>query len=117
MNNQIEPVLDLKIVEKLKSYDPKGEKKLLSTLVDLYLKDAPDLLRDLRVAAQLNDEEKIKFLAHKYKTTNMNLGLKRTYLILEQLEKGSDGIDGRALLIEKLAIEIDLAREELLRLS
>jgi HPt (histidine-containing phosphotransfer) domain-containing protein len=107
------PVLDLTVINQLRSIDPQGKNNLLKRLVDLYLESAPGVLSELHQDVTKPDIEHLKHLVHRFKTTNANLGLKRMHQILLHLESDKFNNGDQIKLVQQLDAELKSAMSAL----
>ena len=98
--------------------------ELLPHLIDLYLKDLPEHLRDLRESADRGDLSLLRATAHKLKGSSLNLGVMLFAGTCKELEsKAREGdLEGARALVGKLDQSAELvstsltrAREEAMR--
>ncbi len=81
------PVLDCEVISRLRSFDPEGKRGLVRRLVALYLESAPGVLADIRHSHEISAKQDLRYQAHKFKTSNANIGLPRMHALLEKLEQ------------------------------
>lgn len=105
------PVIDHEVISRLESFDPNGMRGLVRRLVALYLESAPASLADLKRFQTLEANDQLRMQAHKFKTTNANLGLARMRVLLQNLEDHFDESDLKKKLLEKIDAEGALALE------
>ncbi len=78
--------INLEIIRELDSIpDPSGA-RLFSNLRDLFMKNSPKVLEDLKAAIETKDILKIKQYAHKFKGMSSNLGGAKLANLLKQFE-------------------------------
>jgi len=80
------PVLDYAVISRLKSFDPEGKRGLVRRLASIYLESAPGILAEIRRCHDTLAKQDLRYQAHKFKTSNANLGLHRMHALLEELE-------------------------------
>ena len=100
------PVLDLTVINQLRSIDPQEKSNLLKRLVNLYLESAPSVLSELQHDVTKPDIEHLKHVVHKFKTTNANLGLRRMHKILLHLESDKINNGDQIKLVQQLDAEL-----------
>jgi two-component system sensor histidine kinase/response regulator len=78
-----------------------GDEQLMNEIVDLYLKESPRLLRDIRAAAARGDADALQFSAHALKGSVGNMSAARAFhaaMELETLARAGDIGAARAAL-------------------
>lgn len=101
----LQPVIDLSVIQQLRQIDPDSRFSLVQRLINLYLESVENILQELQDDVRNADEEHFRILVHRFKTTNSNLGLKRMYDLLTQLEKTQFGKSEQAELLLRLKEE------------
>ncbi len=64
-----------------------GNDAFVVKMIDLFMKQAPDLLRDLRQARAAEDWERVRFVAHKMKSSARMLGIEALTGVLQVVER------------------------------
>jgi len=80
-----------------------GGDAILLRVIGIYLKEAPCVLRDLRAAINQKDAAALTSVAHKFKSSNANLGAERLADLCKQLEnlgRGGSTDGAQEILIE-----------------
>jgi len=106
------PVLDPSFIERLKAFDPENKRDLVRRLVTLYLESAPGVLDELRRLFTDAAYESLRKEAHRFKTSNANLGLMRMSQLMRALEENSTDRE----LVAKLMAELDREGKEAIRM-
>lgn len=104
-------MLDPSFIERLKAFDPENKRGLVKRLVALYLESAPGVLNDLRRFFTDAAYESLRKEAHRFKTSNANLGLMRMSQLMRTIEENSADRE----LIAKLMAEVEREGEEAIR--
>lgn len=107
------PVLDPSVMERLKAFDPENKRGLTERLVALYLQSAPGVLDDLRRFFAEASYESLRKEAHRFRTSNANLGLMRMSELMRQLEENSSDPSSVADLMDDVESEGRQAIERL----
>ena len=84
-----------------------GNDAFVVKMIDLFMKQAPDLLRDLRQARAAEDWEQVRFVAHKMKSSARMLGIEALTGALQVVERHA----GQAARAEELPQWIEEAME------
>lgn len=100
------PVLDMTVINQLRSIDPEGKRGLLKRLVEMYINTAESIVTEIRQDLTKDDSEHLLYLAHRFKTTNANLGLKRMHTLLSRLESEGTSSDDKLLIVQQLEVEV-----------
>jgi len=84
----------------------------ISWLIDLYLREVPNYLNNLKKALLATDGEKLYLAAHKFKGSSSNLGAQQVVALCKQLE-----ISAHNNLFEQAAVQIAQLEEALEQLK
>jgi len=85
-NNESAMILDTSVVEALSSLAKPGKPSVFFTIASLFLKNTPDVLKNLREALDENDIETLSRLAHSLKSSSASLGALDLSEIAKRLE-------------------------------
>ncbi len=80
-------VLDTDQLNSLKELNEPGEADLVAELVEIYVSQSPQTLKELRSAISSKDVGQAEKLAHKLKGSSANLGALRVCSICEGMEE------------------------------
>lgn len=105
------PVLDPSFIERLKAFDPENKRGLVRRLVSLYLESTPNVLDDLRRFVADAESESLRKEAHRFKTSNANLGLMRMSQLMRTLEENSSDRE----LVAKLMADIERESQDAMK--
>jgi signal transduction histidine kinase/CheY-like chemotaxis protein len=81
-----EDVLDMNCIQRLEDIDWVSKKGLVAQLIQIYHRDAPLSVAQIKSAVRSSDYVMVRKIAHKFKSSNYNLGLQRMVHLLESLE-------------------------------
>ena len=103
----MDEILDPEILEGLRELPGDGYANLLCEVADLFTKEAPPRLLELRQALAANDGLAVAQIAHRLKGSSANLGARQMSELCRQLEQqGNEGcLEGGEML------HADLERE------
>ncbi|MCW8931943.1 MAG: ATP-binding protein [Gammaproteobacteria bacterium] len=82
-NNEL---IDKKVLEQLNDAKTTGNTNFISTLANIYVKQLPEAIIELEDSLIKNDNEHIKNLAHKLKSSSKTLGIIKLGLLYEEIE-------------------------------
>lgn len=102
-------------IRKLQDIQIRGNRKLISNLVQIFRTNTPDSLRSLRLFAENDDRVEMTKLAHGLKSTSALLGAGRMQALCIRLEK-TQSADNKQILLEFVTLlekEYELALEDL----
>ena len=104
-------VLDLPRLDKLRALQEVTGQDLLSQVIDLYLRDAPARLEEIRSALAGGDVSAAERLAHSLKGSSSNLGAPAVESVAAELEQllAQGAHEGTGEVIDRLAVEVDRA--------
>jgi len=85
----------------------------LSMLLELYLEDAPQLVKDIVQASALPDLDAVRFAAHSLKSSSATLGAQRLSSLCRQLEAKARSGDGSHL--SALSQQLEVTYQETLQ--
>ncbi|HKX46101.1 MAG TPA: Hpt domain-containing protein, partial [Planctomycetota bacterium] len=108
-------VLDREVVDALVELGGEDEPELFQELVELFLREAPPRLAELRRALDAGDAERLERVAHSLKSSSGNLGarqLAECCVAIERLGRVGD-VEAARSLVERTAVEYERAREAL----
>jgi len=92
-----EPVLDLSVLEHLRSLQGEDEPHLLKDLIEMFLEDTEDRIGKLREALREGDAEQLTHQAHSLRGSSANMGAPTMARISKELEHaGESGNLGKA---------------------
>jgi len=74
MDERPKPILNLEQLEALRSLNEPGQPDIIASLIAIFLKQTPALIKSLREAAQKKDLETAKSFVHKLKGSCANIG-------------------------------------------
>ena len=101
-------MLDCSVLNEIKaSYELEGE-MLVSQIVEIFLADAPLLMKNLKQAAYSNRSENAASAAHSLKGSCVCIGAQRLVFLCEQFELSSPSLGGGAALAMVGAMEAEL---------
>jgi HPt (histidine-containing phosphotransfer) domain-containing protein len=80
------PIIDSEQLSSLRELNQPGEKDFVSELIDIFLQQSPQLLRDLEAAVSRGVPAEIQSLAHKFKGSSANIGAVRLRALCAELE-------------------------------
>ncbi|MDQ5909897.1 MAG: hypothetical protein QG599_1992 [Pseudomonadota bacterium] len=78
--------IDQQVLEKIRILERKGAPNLVARLVGLYLRDAPQLIRQMKQAVTEADDEMLLTAAHTLKSSSANVGATSLYDLCKELE-------------------------------
>jgi HPt (histidine-containing phosphotransfer) domain-containing protein len=87
----IDDAVDLSVLTSFEEVHVDGEPDLVVELIDLYLDDAPQKLKAMRIALSLRDSNSLRDVAHSLKGSSSSLGARQVAALCEEIEK--DAID------------------------
>ncbi|MGE3975456.1 MAG: Hpt domain-containing protein [Bdellovibrionales bacterium] len=117
------PVLDHSKVQELLDLERQSQTPLLSELIEIYEKIAPERIIKMTKALAQRDWLSIKSEAHAFKASTGNLGFSRAFTLCREIEKqasASDYAKTETLLIEinrEMFYALDALKEFLMRLN
>ena len=96
-----------------------GDEELLGDLAEVFLKDYPGHLDNIRRLIQQDNPEGIERAAHSFKGSVGNFGTRRSFAVALNIEKAAreEDIEKCARLLFELEVEIERLKPELLRLG
>gem|GEM_PF-3817277 len=100
-------VIDHRFIDSIRKIDPQGSNQVLSTVIQYYLKDTPEIIAALRKAAETNNMDELFCKAHYLKSGSANLGAAHLAELCKDIESISkkETTFGDMLLIKKLETE------------
>ncbi len=96
------PLVDLSYLRDMSE----GNEGFAQTMIDIFKKDSPVLISDMRTAFNDKKWEKLSKLAHKYRSPTVIMGMKSVSILAEQVEY-NDFSKGNEEEIEKILIKIE----------
>ena len=96
-----------------------GDQEFLAELVDTFLEDAPQMLADMRQAAETGDAPGLRLAAHSLKSNSADFGAMSLNALCKQLEiLGKENqLDGALPLIEQADAAFEAVKPALLALQ
>ncbi len=109
--------VDTMILENLRDLERQGAVNLLESLIETYLRTAPDYIETLRAAVQQRDAKTLHKTAHCFKSSSANMGAVEMASLCQHLEEmgateTTDGADG---LLSKIELEYEEVQGALIR--
>jgi len=101
IKSENEPLLDESCLDNIRKIDPRGDKRILRTVIRTYLDDTPKVISSLHQAAADNNMEELFKKAHYLKSGSANLGairLSGLCCTLETMAKNNQDFESRELL-------------------
>lgn len=80
-------VIDESVLDEIRRMSGEQAPELINNIVELYLKQTPDLIDDIHHAAKDGDSERVFRAAHALKSSSANIGAVRISEIARQVEK------------------------------
>jgi len=80
-------VLDRKALENIRSLQSEGAADILSQIINLFLEETPNQLKNLQQAIRDNDAGTVYSIAHSLKSSSANLGAMKLSALLKDLEE------------------------------
>ncbi len=107
-----EPMLDPSAFDNLRLLDRNGGSGFLNRMVDLFCRRAPELIQQIRAAAQRGDTDSLHRAAHSLKTSSATLGARKLAVLCRQLEARAKTtlFEDREVLMS--AIEVEYSKVE-----
>ena len=82
---EMEQYFDMNVINSLKNIGG-GDNSFLLEIFELYMKQAPDLLQEIKVNASNNDADKMSKTAHTLKGASLNIGASKFAEICSKIE-------------------------------
>jgi CheY-like chemotaxis protein/HPt (histidine-containing phosphotransfer) domain-containing protein len=79
--------IDFAAVESIRQLERAGGRKLLATVIQTYLDNAPELVEEIRAGIDKGDAHSIERAAHQFKSASANLGAHKLASICKELEE------------------------------
>lgn len=79
--------LDISVIETLKKLEEKSRTDLLSSLVDIFVRNAPEVVQDMLKTFNLGDFHNLANLAHSLRSSSGNLGAIKIYACAAEIEE------------------------------
>ncbi len=108
----VPPAVELSVLDTLRELQAPGQPDIVTELIDLFLADAPELVRSMRAAITAGDEHRLNHCAHKLGSSAATLGGAPLATLCMRVEKGTEGAT-----LESYAGEIDGIEAALTRLT
>jgi HPt (histidine-containing phosphotransfer) domain-containing protein len=111
---KVDGVLDPAALENLQEMMG-GDVEFLAELIDTFLKDAPQILTDMRQAVEQGDTAGLRLAAHSLKSNSADFGMMALSNLCRELEgMGKAGtLDGAAELVAQAAVEYEQVKAAL----
>jgi PAS domain S-box-containing protein len=111
------PIVDLARINELIGIDARQQTNLLSQLIELYLKEFPELLRMMQEFAGRGDLSSLRKAAHRLKGSSLNLGVAYVGGVCKELERrsGEGDLEGVRAMLPELEQASELVRTTLLQ--
>ncbi len=109
-------IIDLKIIDELRSLQSEGQPDLLMALIKLFNETTIESANQIKTAVSSRDLQSLSDAAHSLKSSAANLGalkLAKICLDLEKLDRATTSSDQLLALYNSFATEYDLAIKEL----
>jgi two-component system, sensor histidine kinase len=81
-----ETLIDPKALDNIRSLESPGNPGILGKVIEIYLQEAPDIIRVLRQAIPGEDAETVRQKAHYFKSSSANLGVSQMAELCKELE-------------------------------
>ena len=81
-----EKVINSNALMKIRALQIEGTPDILTTIISLYLKETPELLKKLYLALRANDAVEVRAIAHNLKTSCANLGALPLSALFKEIE-------------------------------
>jgi HPt (histidine-containing phosphotransfer) domain-containing protein len=112
--NQIDHVLDERILKELRDLGGEDDPGLLAELIDIFLQDAPQRMSEISNGLKCGDLKIVERAAHTLKSSSANigaLGLSSVCRQMEQIarERKSDGIQALVNQSQQMMKDVDSA--------
>ena len=109
------PAVDLSVLAGLRELGEPGQTDPVVELIELFMSDAPERLRQMQVAIEAGDAATLRAQAHTFKGSANNLGARPMAAISAQLEHQtrSGELAGAGALLEQLRVEYARVEEAL----
>lgn len=104
--------VDVEILERLKFLDKEGTEKIIPKLIRMYFDQAPQKISELRGAVSL-EPQKVKKMAHAFKSSSANLGAREIVSLLQRIEDSEFNTDEFLLTLNSLDEAYAKTREQL----
>jgi HPt (histidine-containing phosphotransfer) domain-containing protein len=107
-----EPVLDSKVLDRLRQLTAPGEPDVLVAVLHLFLQEVPRRLATLRAAWAAGDAAEVLKVAHSLKGSAGNVGAQALFSVCRQLDDAgrTGGLTGAQPLVD--ALDVEYARVE-----
>ncbi len=107
--------LDQKVLNSIRALQKSGKSNLLKKIIDIYLKQTPDMINGIHESIVNGDVDELRDLAHSLKSSSANLGAGKMAEVCRKLEKiGQQGSTiGADILLTPLDTEYELLCEAL----
>ncbi len=107
--------VDPSVLESYRAYQQEGEPDIVARLVDIFLKNSPEVLEEMSKACKEREVEQLWKLAHSFKSSSATVGAVRLASLCEDMEmRGRNNqLEGLVQLLEKIVEEFDRARNVL----
>ena len=102
--------VDVHALQALRAMQRPGRPSVLARMLDLFDRDAPRLLADMRDAARTSDVETLRDAAHTLKSNCANVGASALAAICRDIEQLARAADGVAAAVALAAAEEELGR-------
>ena len=96
--------LDAGALEALRALDKDGTRGVVNRVLDIYLRDTPNLIAEIQAGAAANDLDRLGRAAHSLKSSSRNVGATSLAEICRRLERSAS--EGRVAEAEMLATAI-----------
>ena len=105
-NSDGQEVIDMAIIETLRELGGAEDPGLVSELIDLYLLDAPERIREIQDALEREDFDLLERASHTLKSASANIGAAQLSVFCEGLEKMA-----RSKCVDDVAAQVELSQE------
>jgi CheY-like chemotaxis protein len=108
--------LDPSALQSIREIESSSGQPLVARVIDAYLQESPEILSQLRQVIQSGDAAKLRQLAHKWKSSNANLGAHGLAARCKRLEElgASGSTEGAPALLSELDAEYEAVCKSLL---
>jgi histidine phosphotransfer protein HptB len=113
------PIIDQESIENLRSLNPDDGDEFLKEIIGIFLEDTPQRIAELNTSLASQDTVRFIRAAHSIKGSSANLGALALRAAAEKLKHHSNsvGLTDVTSMIAEIESQLDLAKDELNRLS